>query len=206
VASTLRWALALAVVAAVPLALVGLGAATGLVPTGDELGDAVQSGDADDVNATWVEQNLTRYTNAERRAAGRSAVAGDPALARVARGHSRDMARRGYYAHESPEGDLFVDRYREAGYDCRVRVNRSAVATGSENIAVTWAFERVTTHGAAEYHVTESEIARGLVRQWMASPDHRRNLLLPYWDDVGHGVVVTEVDGRTKVYATQNFC
>jgi uncharacterized protein YkwD len=188
----------------------------GLAPSGAP----VASSDADrdpDANATAgdvsrpsvgydydeVERLVVAYTNDERTERGLEPVSQDDALAAIARGHSADMATRGYFSHVSPEGETVGDRYADAGYSCRVPMGGMRYATGSENIAQTWIDRPVATDGGVERITTEEELARQLVEGWMNSPSHRENILTPEWRNLGVGVYITEAG---KVYATQNFC
>ncbi|HKK08451.1 MAG TPA: CAP domain-containing protein, partial [Gemmatimonadota bacterium] len=52
-----------------------------------------------------LERAMRERVLRDRRAAGRGPLAWDPALAAIARDHSRDMVRRGYLGHVSPDGD-----------------------------------------------------------------------------------------------------
>jgi uncharacterized protein YkwD len=78
--------------------------------------------------------------------------------------HSRDMVRRNFFAHGN-----FVARVLNARYVRR----RSAWALG-ENIA--WGSGRLAT-------------PRAIVRAWMRSPGHRRNILSRRFRDIGIGIV-----------------
>ena len=89
-------------------------------------------------------------------------------LERAARGHSVDMARRGYFSHDSRSGASFVDRIRSAGYLRHARSWRVA-----ENIA--WGTGRLAT-------------PRSIVSAWMHSPGHRANILNPRLREIGVGV------------------
>ncbi len=86
-------------------------------------------------------------------------------LDRVALAHSIDMARRGYFSHQSPEGANAVDRLRQHGVtDMRL---------AAENLGKT----------------TQSDPSAQIVRSWLQSPDHRDNLLAPALNFTGIGVV-----------------
>ena len=61
-----------------------------------------------------VEEWILHYTNAEREAAGLRPFIYDPAISKIARGHSRNMIRLGY-AHQL-EGRGPTDRALAAGY------------------------------------------------------------------------------------------
>ena len=126
--------------------------------------------------------------NAERRARDLRILEPHEALTRAAQRHSDDMARRTYFAHESPDGTSVGDRARDAGYTPR-GLGRWQVG---ENIG--WASGgRVT--------------ARRLMRGWMESPSHRRNLLTPTHREMGVGVAFgSPGEGRPEgVMATQVF-
>jgi uncharacterized protein YkwD len=112
-----------------------------------------------------VREALLAAVNAERHAAGLRPLRSEPRLHQVAAGHALDMARRGYYDHLTPEGVTPMTRVRSGGYP---------------------------PHRVAE------NLAKGLfepaevVRRWMLSPGHRRNLLDPHVREVGIAVVSTE--------------
>jgi len=142
--------------------------------------------------------------NAERTKMKLRALAWDEGLARIAEAHSRDMAKRGYVGHKSPEGNGFPFRYRRAGYSCGIRRGRT-VHRGAENIALGSLFASVTTVNGVAYYDWNSvdALARRAVEGWMNSPGHRRNILTPYWRNEGIGVAI---GADNRVYITQNFC
>ena len=99
-------------------------------------------------------------------------------LDRAALAHSIDMARRGYFSHQSPEGENAVDRLRQHGVtDMRL---------AAENLGKT----------------TQSDPSAQIVRSWLQSPDHRGNLLAPALNFTGIGIA-RGADGSliyTQVY------
>jgi uncharacterized protein YkwD len=99
--------------------------------------------------------------NDERAKQGVAALRYDPSLARAAQGHAEDMVARGYFDHVSPDGRRFSDRAAAAGYQ--------GFATG-ENIAQ-------GQRSAAE-----------VMRAWMNSSGHRRNILSSESNELGVGV------------------
>jgi uncharacterized protein YkwD len=108
-------------------------------------------------------QILTKI-NAVRTSHGLVPVRPNRALARAAAFHSRELARGGYFAHESPGGGAFWRRvagfYGSQGYsDWRV----------GENLL--WSSPDVS--------------AKLAIDLWMASPHHRENVLDPRWREVG---------------------
>jgi uncharacterized protein YkwD len=143
-----------------------------------------------------VENLIHQKVNERREANGLDPIPQDDLLRQIARSHSQEMAQQGYFAHESPSGERFGDRYDQFGYNCRVPVGDNRYATGGENI---WKMT-ASTEPSAE------TIASNAVRGWMESPDHRENIMRPYWDDMGIGVYILDTGGGVEIYATQNFC
>jgi uncharacterized protein YkwD len=108
-----------------------------------------------------LEARMLELVNKERLAAGLKPLAPDPELTEVARRHSTDMFARGYFAHDTPEGEDPFDRLREAN----VRF-----LTAGENLALA---------------PTVPVAHRGL----MNSPGHRANILYPQFGRVGIGIM-----------------
>jgi uncharacterized protein YkwD len=108
-----------------------------------------------------LEGQMLELVNRERRAVGLAALAGDPELTEVARQHSTDMFRRGYFAHFTPENESPFQRMGNA----HIRFS-----TAGENLAL----------------APSSQIAHtGL----MKSPGHRANILRPEFGRVGIGIM-----------------
>lgn len=174
---------------------------------GDASGFVANATQSEELNRTKIEQKVHREINERRQEKGLQPLEYDERLQTVARSHSKDMGQRQYFSHSSPEGETVEDRYQEHGYSCRVPTSRNRYTTGAENIAYTYAHERIEQNsGDTAYYTNEEEIAKGLVNQWMNSTGHRENILRPYWENEGIGIYITEIDGETRVYATQNFC
>ena len=106
---------------------------------------------------------------------------GSTELAAVALAHAKDMARRGYLAHENPEGQNPLNRVTAAGV--------SGFRLLAENIGS-------STVGG--------DRIEAIVSGWMGSHDHRENVLNPAFNTAGVGVVDAP-DGSTivvELYAT----
>jgi uncharacterized protein YkwD len=103
--------------------------------------------------------SVVTATNARRSAAGCAALKLDPRLTAAAQRHASDMASGGYFSHTSQDGTTFDARIRAEGYD----------SPGGENIA--------------QGQQTEAEV----VRDWMASPGHRRNIVDCSFTAIGVG-------------------
>ncbi len=102
-------------------------------------------------------------------------------LARVARAHAEDMARRSFLSHVNPEGQNPLNRAQAAGLSGfrLLAENIGASTVGGDRVAI-------------------------IVAEWMNSHDHRENLLNPAFNTTGLAVVETDA-GQTiivQLYAT----
>lgn len=125
-----------------------------------------------------LERRTLEAVNDVRRRHGLPPLLPDSGLADVARAHSADMARRGYFDHETPEGADFADRVLAHG------LTFSRVA---ENIQMSRGVD---------------DPVSAAVESWMASPGHREAILEPAYERTGVGVALAD-DGT--VYFTQLF-
>lgn len=122
-----------------------------------------------DSSRATVSRAMLCLINVERRKHGLRALRLEPRLSKAARDHSRDMVRRRYFSHTTPDGIGFAERIRGAGYLTTSRRWRVG-----ENIA--WGWRR-------------RDAAARIVREWMHSPPHREEILEPSFRDVGIGAV-----------------
>ena len=111
-------------------------------------------------------------------------------LSAVARAHSDDMTKRGYFDHENPEGLGPSDRIDRAGYNCW-KGSHYGVA---ENITIELVSPSI------------ERMADGAVQSWLNSPGHRTNLLGKQYDRTGIGASFGTWRGYKAVYVTQVFC
>lgn len=119
------------------------------------------------LSAHELEPQLLEHTNAEREREGLPALRHGDALALAARHHAREMAELGYFDHESPTpvNETLPQRVGNAG---------GAVVRVGENIA--------------QLKPVTEDLAERTVRGWMASDEHRDNLLDGAWTHIGHGI------------------
>jgi uncharacterized protein YkwD len=106
--------------------------------------------------------------NGVRRDHGLKTVRVNRRLAAAARRHARDMARRDFFAHESPGGATVQSRVKRAGY-------LGGVHEWWLGEALAWG-----TSGAGA--------PRAILRGLLKSPPHRAILLDPSYRDIGIGV------------------
>jgi uncharacterized protein YkwD len=130
-------------------------------------------------DASTVERTAFDKTNEARVQNGMPPLAWDPLLCRMARMHSQDMAQRGYFAHETPEGLEAKDRGRALG------ILHFKVL--GENIA---------------YNKGFADAGAFAVERWMMSGAHRANILYIGFQASAIGSYVA-ADG--SVYLTQVF-
>jgi uncharacterized protein YkwD len=126
------------------------------------------------------EKKILDLVNVERARAGLAPLKISRRLTAAARGHSYDMAWRGYFSHLSADGIGPAQRIRGSGVQ---------YAEVGENI-----YEDDYT----DHRLT----AQRAVQAWMQSPGHRQNMLSPRFDETGIGAVRT-ADGAT--YVTEDF-
>jgi uncharacterized protein YkwD len=125
-----------------------------------------------------AEQRLLELVNRDRAQAGLEPLLPDESAAAVARAHSEDMARHGFFGHVSPTTGSTDDRLRAAGLNAP------------------WAAENVAAS------VSPAEAHEGL----MASPGHRGAILSALATQVGIGAAFGPSSlGGQAVYVTEVF-
>jgi uncharacterized protein YkwD len=117
--------------------------------------------------------------NTRRTDAGIAALAVNAVLQREAQQHADDMATRGYFSHDTPEGITFQQRMAASGYPSM---------TLAENIGLT----------------SDGE-ATGVVAVWMNSSAHRTNLLDARFQAAGVGVARGRYQGQVAIYVVAVF-
>jgi uncharacterized protein YkwD len=122
------------------------------------------------VGISSLESQLLTAVNDFRAARGQRPYRASTLLHAAAVRHSAEMSRFGYFAHASPGGGPFWRRiswyYPSRGY--RVWEVGENIEYGQPGLA-----------------------AAQVLRDWLASPGHRANLVSTRWRDAGIGAVVT---------------
>jgi uncharacterized protein YkwD len=136
-----------------------------------------------DSKARAMEEAILRLTNKERIRAGLSPFVPSAALNYLARGQSRNMCRLRALQHESKSFPLGWRTFRE-------RLQKIGVKSGGENIAYRTTFSN------------PEKWAQKIVKGWMKSPPHRKNILTAGFFYMGVGVAMCMND---LTYATQVF-
>ncbi|MBT5824218.1 CAP domain-containing protein [Candidatus Peregrinibacteria bacterium] len=125
-----------------------------------------------------MEWKMLRLLNKDRRAYGLKPLFMQNDLRKVARAHSKDMARKDYFEHENLIGQNHADRLQEA------------------NVSETVSGENLAKIGGYAHPVHRAET--GL----MNSPGHRANILNESYNCVGVGLHISK---KRVHYFTQNF-
>lgn len=118
--------------------------------------------------ASSLERGVLAELNAIRRSHGLKPLRYNAQLSAAAAAHSETMGRKGFFAHESPDGSAFWKRvqrfYGKAGF---------RTWTVGENLL--WSSPDIEPRRALE--------------MWMDSPGHRQNILAPDWREIGIAAV-----------------
>jgi uncharacterized protein YkwD len=117
---------------------------------------------------TALATEMVSDVNRLRRSHGLRPLRVSTKLVEAATQHSQEMARMGYFSHDSANGSAFWRRVQHY-YGSKGRRYWSV----GENLL--WASPDVD--------------AAGSVKMWMASPEHRANLLKGEWREIGLSVV-----------------
>jgi len=127
---------------------------------------------AQNTSVSAIEKEVLDLTNAERQKAGLKALQTDGNLMKSARQKSTDMATKGYFSHTSPTYGSPFDQMKANG---------------------------VTYKSAAENIAMGQRTAAEVVKGWMESPGHRKNILTPGFTHIGIGY------DKNGNYWTQQF-
>lgn len=125
-----------------------------------------------------VSSVLIELTNTDRATNKLEGLTVSPVLRQAAQLKANDMAVKGYFAHNSPEGFTPWHWFKEAGYN---------FSFAGENLAV---------------YFSDSE---ELEKAWMNSPLHRANILGSSFTEIGIATAKGTYQGRETVYVVQEF-
>lgn len=121
---------------------------------------------------------LVDFTNANRASQNFAPLKINPLLEKAAQLKAEDMAKKGYFAHNSPDGLSPWSWFKKAGYN---------FSYAGENLAVNF-FD-----------------SQELVDAWLASPLHKQNILNRNFTEIGIGVAKGNWNGREAVFIVQMF-
>jgi uncharacterized protein YkwD len=145
-----------------------------------------------------IELIIFEEINKIRLESGLEPLSWDPMLSKLAREHSLDMARYGYFNHTDLFGLDPTQRAEELGINTKVIVNGKSYDTVGENIGF---MPRGIVKDVGVL-LTTKDIASGMVFEWMLSEPHKDNILNTEYLSTGIGVAY---NGDNSYYLTQNF-
>jgi uncharacterized protein YkwD len=125
-----------------------------------------------------MRRRMLDRVNGERRRQGLPSLAPSGALDRVAQAHAEDMLERSYYGHKSPDGLTVRERALRGGY--RLRFVGENIASGQSTV---------------------DEVMDG----WMASDEHRPNILSKVYTEAGFGLAIGKNKGGVQIIWVQVF-
>jgi len=143
------------------LGIAGLAALAAALTSG-----ALASPHAQGATLSQFESSVLVDINAFRTQHGLAKLRLNPQLTTAARAHSQQMAEDGYFAHESADGSVFWKRLKP------FYASAHSWSVG-ENLL--WSSPDI-------------DGARALTL-WLASPEHRKNLVNPAWREIGVSAV-----------------
>lgn len=141
-------------------------------------------------NLAQVRSATLCLLNAERKSRGLGRLSSNRELGKAARRYSANMVRGRFFAHVSPVGSTLSSRVRGGTTYLRGSVRSWSLG---ENLA--WGSGEAST-------------PTKIMRSWMNSPGHRRNILNRRFRHVGIGVVTgapDDVGGQPAATYTTNF-
>lgn len=150
-----------------------------------------------DLSCKKIEKLILRYVNASRKKRGISSLGSNYGLKKLARNHSKRMARQKRIWH----GDgvhLALEKVTHKGFWGFIESLFSSYRRSGENVA-TMPIGRV--RGFRHSIQTNKDVAKAFHKSWMNSAGHKKNILDSHFSLVGIGV-----KRRGKIfYATQVF-
>jgi len=154
-----------------------------------------------DVFNTEIHDALYQKTNLERGKMGHLPLSLDNKLEKIAQSYAQKMADLRFIGHTDPEGNDQNDRATSAGYTIyRYHDNGSLWRIGvGENLA-----KMPTGTVAFQGYINPTDpdsISGAIMKSWLESSGHRKNMMDPYADRLGIGVAY---DGH-YYYAVQEF-
>lgn len=128
--------------------------------------------------AAVVSAVLVDLVNSDRASNMIGGLTVSPVLTAAAQAKADDMAAKGYFSHDSPDGRDSWYWFKQAGY---------SFSYAGENLAV------------------DFSDSADVERAWMDSPTHHDNLLDPHFTEIGIALAVGTFQGRATTFVVQMF-
>ncbi len=134
--------------------------------------------DAVDSTAAVISSSLVELVNFDRTSASVGRLKVNPLLEQAAQAKANDMATKGYFAHNSPDGTTPWHWFAQVGYD---------YVYAGENLAIDF-FESADVEKA-----------------WMNSPLHRANIINADFTEIGIATAKGIYNGHETTFVVQMF-
>ena len=157
-------------------------------------------------NISYIARNAFEGVNNERALQGLSPLEWNSDLAYVSRLYCLDMAARGFFSHESPEGDIHDHRLHGNGI---YYFNLSAENLAQIKHVSSYTYVETTGKIINKTYRSLDGIAEEAVDGWMNSTGHRENILHPAFDESGIGVAYDQANESfifTQLFITRVHC
>ncbi len=154
---------------------------------------AAQKDDISKLYKNRLEKKIHDRVNEERKKHKLPVFQKSAELSEIARKHSIDMIKRKYTSHVTPDGLSASDRAEKAGFNIKKEMPGNRIRTGvGENIFYGQDFKEL--NGAVRPYLRDDidALAKDIVKGWMNSPGHRRNILDPSYTMAGTGAAISE--------------
>ena len=125
-----------------------------------------------------IDSVVVDMTNQERASLGIGELKVNEALRKAAQAKADDMAKKGYFAHVTPDGKTPWYWIDQTGYQYK---------SAGENLAVNF------------------DYSKDVVQAWMNSPTHRANIVKAKYQEIGIGIAEGFYQGRPSVFVVQMF-
>lgn len=123
-------------------------------------------------------ENLIKLTNKERLKNNLEPLSASPILEKAAKNKADDLLNGQYFSHTSPNGKNFAEWIKEADYQ---------YIYAGENLAMDF----ITSEG--------------VVKAWMESAGHKKNILSPNYNELAIAVREGKFEGRPTIMVAQLF-
>ncbi len=130
------------------------------------------------LSGSVINSVVVDMTNQERASLGLGELKTNEALRKAAQAKADDMAKSGYFAHQSPDGKTPWYWIDQTGYTYKA---------AGENLAVNF------------------DYSRDVVNAWMNSPTHKANIVKAKYQEIGIGIAEGFYLGRPTVFVVQMF-
>jgi len=148
-----------------------------------------------------LEKEVLKLVNKKRKEHNLKPLKIDEKLNDIAKKHSKDMIKRNFTSHFTPDGLSPNDRAKKAGFNIKKKEKNGYRIGIGENIYEMQAIAE--ENGKIRYFLEKtSVVAKKAVDSWMKSEGHRKNMLSPEYKITGIGVAISK-DKKIKI--TQVF-